>query len=84
MLRRVVRFQLTDVSAVVTTSIVRDMSIASTSETSVNLGDTTWRNIPEDSHVHNCRRENLKFHHCMMVSNVTPDSNLPAIVADLS
>jgi hypothetical protein len=33
---------------------------ASTSETSVNFYQTTWRNIPEDSYLHTRRRENLK------------------------
>jgi hypothetical protein len=34
----------------------------STSETSVNFYQTTRRNNPEDSHLHTCRRENLKSH----------------------
>jgi hypothetical protein len=38
------------------------MEAASTSETSVNVYQTARRNIPEDSHFHTCRRENLKFH----------------------
>jgi hypothetical protein len=33
-----------------------------TSETSINFYQTTWRNIPEDSHLHIHRRENLKSH----------------------
>jgi hypothetical protein len=33
---------------------------ASSSETSVNFYQTTRRDIPEDSHIHNRRRENLK------------------------
>jgi hypothetical protein len=33
---------------------------ASTSETSVNFYQTTQRNIPEDRHLHNLRRENIK------------------------
>jgi hypothetical protein len=37
------------------------MEAASTSETSVNSYQTT-RNNPEDSHLHTCRRENLKSH----------------------
>jgi hypothetical protein len=36
------------------------MEAASTSKTSVNLYQTTWRNTPEDSHLHARRRENLK------------------------
>jgi hypothetical protein len=33
-----------------------------TSETSVNLYQTTWRNIPEGSHLNARRRDNLKYH----------------------
>jgi hypothetical protein len=38
------------------------MEAASTSETSVNFYHTTQRNIPEDSHLHTRRRQNLKSH----------------------
>jgi hypothetical protein len=38
------------------------MEMVSTSETSVNFYQTTRRNIPEGSHIHTRRRENLKFH----------------------
>jgi hypothetical protein len=38
------------------------MEAASTSETSVNLCQTTRRYNPEDSHIHTRRRENLKAH----------------------
>jgi hypothetical protein len=38
------------------------METASTSETSVNVYQTTGRNTPEDSHLHTYRRENLKYH----------------------
>jgi hypothetical protein len=38
------------------------MAAASTSETSVNIFQTTRRNDPEDSHLHTRRRENLKSH----------------------
>jgi hypothetical protein len=38
------------------------MEAASTSETLVNFYQATRRNIPEDSHLHTCRRENLKSH----------------------
>jgi hypothetical protein len=34
----------------------------SSSETSVNIFQTTWRSIREDSHIHIRRRENLKSH----------------------
>jgi hypothetical protein len=44
-----------------TASIIREMVMAvSTSEMSVNFYQTTRRNIPEDSHLHTHRRENLK------------------------
>jgi hypothetical protein len=36
------------------------MEAVITSETSVNFYETTRRNIPEDSHLHTRRRENLK------------------------
>jgi hypothetical protein len=38
------------------------MEAASTSETLVNVYQTTLRNIPEDSLLHTRRRENLKYH----------------------
>jgi hypothetical protein len=38
------------------------MEAASTSETSVNFYQTTRRNNSGDSHLHTCRRENLKPH----------------------
>jgi hypothetical protein len=38
------------------------MEAVSTSKTSVSLYQTTRRNIPEDSHLHTRRRENLKLH----------------------
>jgi hypothetical protein len=40
--------------------IVLMMEAESTSETSVNFYQTTRRNIPEDSHLHIRRCENLK------------------------
>jgi hypothetical protein len=53
MLRRVVWKKFTDVSAVLTASIIRAiialmMDEVSTTETSVNFYQTTRRNIPED------------------------------------
>jgi hypothetical protein len=36
------------------------MEAVRTSETSVSIYQTTRRNIPEDSHLHTCRRENLR------------------------
>jgi hypothetical protein len=42
--------------------IVLMMEAVSTSKTSVNIYQTARRNIPEDSHLHNLRRENLKSH----------------------
>jgi receptor-type tyrosine-protein phosphatase gamma len=41
------------------------MEVARTSETSVNFYQTTWRNNPEDSHLHTRRRENMKSHGCV-------------------
>jgi hypothetical protein len=38
------------------------LEAASTSETSVNSYQTTRRYIPEDSHLHTHRRENIKSH----------------------
>jgi hypothetical protein len=37
------------------------MKASTFSETSVNY-QTTWRKIPEDSHLHSQRREDLKSH----------------------
>jgi hypothetical protein len=42
--------------------IMAMIEAANTFETSVNLYQTTWRNNPEDSHLHTRRRENLKSH----------------------
>jgi hypothetical protein len=36
------------------------MEAAGTSETSVNFCQTTWCNIPEDSHLHTRRLDNMK------------------------
>jgi hypothetical protein len=38
------------------------MESGSTSEMSVNVYQTTQHNIPEDSHLHTRRRENVKSH----------------------
>jgi hypothetical protein len=63
MLRRSVWQRFTDVSEVLTASIIAlTMEAASTSDTSVNFYKTERRNIPEDSNLHNRRRENLKSH----------------------
>jgi mannose/fructose-specific phosphotransferase system component IIA len=51
----------TGVSEVLTAlNITLMMEAASTSETSANFYQTTRRNIPEDSHLHTRRREQLK------------------------
>jgi hypothetical protein len=52
----------TDVSEVRTTSIIRAMEAARTSETSVDIYLITRQYIPEDSELHTRRRENLKSH----------------------
>jgi hypothetical protein len=41
---------------------IAQVEAASTSETSENFYQTTWRNNPEDSHLHTRSRENLKSH----------------------
>jgi hypothetical protein len=64
MLRRVVWWKLTDVSEVVTASIVTLMMEAvSTSETSANFYQTTRRSIPEDNYLRPRRRweDNIKM-----------------------
>jgi transcriptional regulator of met regulon len=38
------------------------MGAVNNSETSASFHQTTRRNIPEDSHLHTRRRENLKSH----------------------
>jgi hypothetical protein len=43
-------------------TIVLMIEAVSSSETSVNICQTTRRNIPEDCHLHIRRRENLKSH----------------------
>jgi hypothetical protein len=43
------------------------MEAASISETSVNFYQTTWRNNPEDCHIHTRLRENLKSHQGFIV-----------------
>jgi hypothetical protein len=64
MLHRVVWYKLTDVSEVLTASIIRAtvlmMEAVSSSETSVNFYQTALCNIPKNSHIHTRRRENLK------------------------
>jgi hypothetical protein len=79
LLRHVVWWKFTDVTELIAASIIRVTSKprapASTSETSVNFYQTTRHNNPQDSHVHTCRRENLKFHGLTLVcSGRTPKS----------
>jgi hypothetical protein len=45
------------------------MEATRTSETSGNVYQTTRRNIPEDSHLHTSRRENLKSHTVNIIWN---------------
>jgi hypothetical protein len=45
------------------------MKAISTSETSVNVYQTTRRNKPEASHIHARRRENLKYHKVRILMN---------------
>jgi hypothetical protein len=51
------------------------MEAASTSETSVNFYQTTWRNDPEDSNLRTCRRENLN----LTLNSLTSQRNALAI-----
>jgi hypothetical protein len=46
------------------------MEAVSTSETSVNSNQTIQRNIPEDSHLHTRRPENLKPHQSRYKLNI--------------
>jgi hypothetical protein len=63
MLRRVVWYILIDVSEELTMSIIREEEeVEIPSETSVNIYQTTRRNIPEDNHLHTLRRKSLKVH----------------------
>jgi hypothetical protein len=67
------RYLKTKTREVNAASIIRAIVQASTSETSVNFYQTTRRNIPEDSHLHTHRRENLKSRHYfyLITINVT-------------
>jgi hypothetical protein len=68
MYSRVVKQMLTDVSEVLTDSIIRAMTEAvRTSETLVNIYLTTWQYIPEDSKLHTRSRENMKSHELQTV-----------------
>jgi hypothetical protein len=60
--------KFTDVSVVLTAANIRAMMMeaVSTSQTSVNLYEITRRNNPEDSRLHNRRRENLKSHQALI------------------
>jgi hypothetical protein len=44
------------------------MEAVSTSETFFIFYETTWHNIPEDSHLHTCHLENLKSVSKMLVT----------------
>jgi hypothetical protein len=43
-------------------TFIAKIEAASISETLVNFYHMTWRRNPEDSHIHNRRLEDLKFH----------------------
>jgi hypothetical protein len=51
MLRRAVYEKFTDVSVVLTAALIFLMEAVSNSDMSVNVYQTTRRNIPEDSHL---------------------------------
>jgi hypothetical protein len=61
MTRQAVWWKFADVLEMLTASIIRAVvHEIRTSETSVYFYRPTRRNIPEDSHLHTRRRENLK------------------------
>jgi hypothetical protein len=64
MTHHVVWYTLTDISEVLTVSIIKAlmMEAVSTSETSGNIYQTTPHNIPEDSHLHTHCHKNLQPH----------------------
>jgi hypothetical protein len=62
--------RLTDVSDVLAASFIRPLC---TSETLVNIYQTSQRNIPDDSHLHTRRRENLISHQQIMKLNICED-----------
>jgi hypothetical protein len=49
-------------ASIIRIMIALTMEAVSTSETSVSFYQTIRRNVPEDVHLHTCRRENLKSH----------------------
>jgi hypothetical protein len=51
------------------------MKAVSISETSVNLHQTTGRNIPEDNHLYTRRRQNLKPHNENTCLTIHPPNN---------
>jgi hypothetical protein len=53
-------YEFTEVSEVLSASIIRRMEAVQTSETSVNSYQSTRRYNPEDSHLRTHRWENLK------------------------
>jgi hypothetical protein len=53
--------KFTTLSQTYAANIILKMEVASTSETSENIYQTTPRNNPEDSHTHTHCHENLKF-----------------------
>jgi hypothetical protein len=76
--------RLTDVSDVLTVSIIKVMRImqaVNTSETSVNFYQTTWNNIPETGHLHLALEANTHKHTNMhkdmipFVNNLSTNEN---------
>jgi hypothetical protein len=62
-----VLLKLTDISDMITASIMREINIITlmvkavrTFEMSVNFNETAQRNIPEGFHLHICHHKNLK------------------------
>jgi hypothetical protein len=69
-----------DVSDVLTASIIRAIS---TSETSVNFYQTARCNIPEYSHFHTRRRENLKSHNQLGSQRMRWEDNIKTDLRDI-
>jgi hypothetical protein len=60
-------------SSVISAMTVLTMEAVRTSEASECFYQTTRRNIPEDKHLHACRRENLKSQLCIILYLVQND-----------
>jgi hypothetical protein len=80
-LRRVVWLKLTDVSEVLTASMITLMMAVSTFETSVNFYQTTRCNIPEDSHLHVLLRSSIFVSNCRCEQLLSLMQNVTSITS---